>query len=121
MSGNGKKKVDWQPFKMYEADDLVVKVNTLPLDKPRYSVAIGRKHSEDAERIVLFWPIEKIPEMITLMESAYSEHLQSEAESDIAAMERLQAKEEKRKNYLANVERRKQENRDRAHGGKKQK
>ncbi len=115
MSGNGKR-VDWQAHKTFEAGDLIAKVNVLPLERPRYSIALGRKHSDDADRIVLFFSIDQIPEAIALLEAAYSEHIKNESEIDAAAIERLQAKDQKRKNYLANVERRKQENRDRAHG-----
>jgi len=114
------KKVEWVHHETFTSGDIVAKVNVLPVERQRFSVAIGRLANGDTNgRLNLFFPVDQIPDAIHVLEMAYEKHLADEQIRDAELKEKLEKKEEKRKNYLQNVERRKEENRARAHGGGK--
>lgn len=116
------KRVEWVQHETFKSGDIIAKVNVLPVERQRFSVAIGRAANGDENgRLNLFFPVEQIPDAIHVLEMAYEKHLADEQKRDAEMTEKLKQKEEKRQNYLANVERRKEENRARAHGGKKSK
>lgn len=120
-----KHKVDWVEHSVHESGEIVAKVTTLPLrEGARFSLLIGRRALE-GERIQSFFPPEMIPDAISVLESIYAEHMAREDKRKSELQADLEKKADQRANYLANVERRKEENRARASahtpGGKKQK
>ena len=111
-------KIDWRHFEDIVADDnaVVARINILELRVPSYSVEVGSL-ANDGKFIRRHMKGEDLPNAVSVLERAM--YKIAELEKDALAKEEERAAEARKKKskYLENVEKRREENRQR--GSKK--
>ena len=109
-------RTSWQPFKDLEdtTTGVIVRINTLPVKNPLFSVEVGTRAPDGSDFIRRHIPATLLHSAFELMDKA-SELIAEEMAKAQTALEDFTTRErEKKAQYLANVERRKEENRARA-------
>ena len=103
---------EWKMYNEYVKDELIVRVNVLPTRDPIYSVEVGRMGDEGFIR--RHFPADMLHDVIELLEAAAKDHAKNVEKSLSTQAERVEKSKAKKQQYLANQERRREENRTRA-------